>query len=587
LFRRRLASMDALPQLTVLGLFSGAITASIILLFRYLIETPLTMLLPDGDPEGFESLSTAMHFILPVSGGLVAAILLYLMGVNDRKVGVAYVMERLANHQGYITLKSAAVQFVTGILSLVSGQSAGREGPAVHLGSACGSLLGQFMRLPNNSIRTLVACGTAAAISASFNTPIAGVIFAMEVVMMEFTIASFSPVIIASVTAAIITQTVYGNTPAFVVPQLSLDSLSDIPLILLLACVIAVASAFFVNTLQFFMRFKQHSILLRVSVAGLLTGMAAVIFPEIMGIGYDTVNQTILGEIAIGSLLVIAFVKLLITSMAVGLGMPSGLIGPLLFIGAGIGGAFGLVGQYFWPDTTTSPGFFAMLGMGAMMGCALQAPLAALLALLELTLNPHILLPGILVIVVSSLIASEIMNQKSVFLTILREQGLNYQTDPVIQALRRVSVGAIMERSIKRANKLITYTEAQDLLKSEPRWIIVESDRTPLSALPAADLVRFLGDAQNQPEPKTETADNTTEIDKKPDKSIDLMAIPAQRKDLQSLYFQATLQEALDRFDDSGAELLYVERVSAPTIKTILGVLSRQDIENYYQYKRR
>jgi len=130
-------------------------------------------------------------------------------------------MERLSRHQGHLPIRNAIVQFFGGILALISGQSGGREDPAIHLGAASSSLLGQAFSLPNNSIRTLVACGTAAAIAGSFNTPIAGVIFAMEVVMMEFTIGSFIPVIIAAVASTLLAHYVIGNEPAFTVAPLA------------------------------------------------------------------------------------------------------------------------------------------------------------------------------------------------------------------------------------------------------------------------------------------------------------------------------------------------------------------------------
>ncbi len=567
--RRPLSGTDALVQISALGLLVGVVTGLVILLFRQAIEQPLLHFLPDGTAEGFESLPLEYRFALPLAGSLILGVFLYFMNIAIRKVGVSYVIDRLNNHQGYISFKSLVVQFFTGVVSILSGQSAGREGPAVHLGSACGSLLGQYMRLPNNSIRTLVACGAAAAISASFNTPVAGVIFAMEVVMMEFTITSFTPIIVASVSAAIICQTVYGNEPAFNVHQLSLESLAEIPFILVTGVVIGTASALFVQLIKRYARYADKSIILRLAIAGLITGVVAMLYPEIMGVGYDTVNRVILGELGLQLLLGIAAAKLFVTAISVGLGMPSGLIGPTLFIGATLGGACGIATHAIWPEASSSPGLYVLLGMAAMMGACLQAPLSALLALLELTYNPHMLLPALLAIVVASLISSELFGQKPLFISILQAQGLNLRNDPISNALRRVSVGAVMERSLKRCNKFLSLEEALSLLKSEPKWLVVEVDGTPASLLPAADLARYV-----------------VELDKEDtSQSIDLLAIPAQRRQVQSLHFQATLREALDRFEETGAEALYVERTSAPTIKTILGVLTQEDINNYYHYK--
>ncbi|MGO1233586.1 MAG: chloride channel protein, partial [Marinobacter sp.] len=171
-FRRKLSGVDALPQLAVLGLLSGLVTGGVILLFRLAIEWPLEYFLPGAGYESFEELDLLTRGLLPLTGALGLGLLLHRLAIHDRKVGVVHIMERLNYHQGYISFKSAVVQFIAGVTTVATGQSAGREGPAVHLGAAFSSLLGQWMRLPNNSIRTLVACGCAAAISASFNTPI-------------------------------------------------------------------------------------------------------------------------------------------------------------------------------------------------------------------------------------------------------------------------------------------------------------------------------------------------------------------------------------------------------------------------------
>jgi CIC family chloride channel protein len=575
-FRRRLSGVDALPQLAVLGLLSGLITGGVIPLFRLAIEWPLEYFLPGTGSESFESLSLITRALLPLAGAVGLGIMLHRLATHDRKVGIVHVMERLNYHQGYISLRSAVVQFVCGVTTVVTGQSAGREGPAVHLGAAFSSLMGQWMRLPNNSIRTLVACGCAAAISASFNTPISGVLFAMEVVMMEYTIAAFTPIILAAVSAAIVLQAVYGSEPAFSVPALTMNSLLEIPWILVIAVIIGIAAALFIQLVDTMGRFHHHPVMLRVAGAGLLMVPFAVFVPETMGIGYDTVNATINGQLGFWLLLTAALAKLLITALTIGLGMPSGVIGPTLFTGATLGGALGLVGAHIAPDTASSVGFYAMLGMGAMMGAVLQAPLAALMAVMELTRNPNIILPAMLIITTASLVTSEAFGKKSLFLTILKSQGLSYQSSPVIQALRRVSVGAIMDRNILRTERHLTPDEARKVLKAEPKWLIVEGSNGPTALLPAVDLARFLED----------TDALVREGDTEPPESIDLMDIPANRRDVAPVQYQATLEEALQAFDASNAEALYVQRQVAPMIQRIYGVVLKSDIENYYQYRR-
>lgn len=580
-FPRRLSGVDSLPQLAILGLLSGLVTGGVILAFRHAIEWPLGYFLP-GDSseafasEAFESLDILTRGILPLAGAVGLGLFLHRLATHDRKVGVVHVMERLNYHQGYITAKGAFIQFIVGVTTVVTGQSAGREGPAVHLGAAFSSLMGQWMRLPNNSIRTLVACGCAAAISASFNTPISGVIFAMEVVMMEYTIAGFTPIILASVSAAFVTQSVYGTEPAFSVPALTMNSLLEIPWILLIAVIIGISAAIFIHLVDSMGRFSHRPILLRVIIAGVLMVPVAVLVPQTMGIGYDTVNETINGELGFWLLLSVGVAKLVITALTVGLGMPSSIIGPTLFMGATLGGALGLIGAEIMPAHTSSVGFYAMLGMGAMMGAVLQAPLAALMALMELTRNPNIILPGMLIITTSTLITSEAFGKKSLFLTVLKSQGLSYQNSPVIQALRRVSVAAIMDKSILRIERHLTVEEARKALKAEPKWLVVEGSSGPTSLLPAVDLARYLEDSEEM------KLDEETE----PSESIDLMDIPANRRDIAPVQYQATLEEALHEFETTSAEALYVQRLVAPMIQRVYGVVLKSDIESYYQYRR-
>ncbi|MBS3805189.1 MAG: chloride channel protein [Oleiphilaceae bacterium] len=612
-FRRRLSDVDALPQLALLGLLSGLVTAIVIMLFRLAIEVPLEYFLPGSGSESFEDLDLLTRGLLPFLGAVGLGLLFHRLRAPNRKVGVVHVMERLNYHQGYLSLRGAIVQFIVGVATIVTGQSAGREGPAVHLGASVSSLMGQWMKLPNNSIRTLVACGCAAAISASFNTPIAGVIFAMEVVMMEYTIAGFTPIILAAVSSAVVTQAIYGTAPAFSVPSLTMNSFMEIPWIIAVSVVIGIAAAAMIRLMTFSARFYQQPVLLRLSLAGALMVPFALLIPEVMGIGYDTVNQTISNELPFWLLLGAALAKLVITAVTIGLGMPNGVIGPTLFIGATLGGAMGLIGAAVVPEMASSSGFYAMLGMGAMMGAVLQAPLAALMALLELTRNTNIILPGMLIIVSSSLIASEVFGQKSIFLTMLKNQGMSYQNSPIIQALRRVSVGAIMDRSILRSQRTVTPEQARNMLKSEPKWLIIEGRKGPTALMPAVDLVRYL---ETPPEEralaeKTEDTENKDKVkktrkirkaektektdaekknkdekeEKTEDPSIDLMQIPANRKDIAPVQYQATLEEALQAFEKSQAQALYVQRPAAPMIQRIYGVVLKSDIESYYRYK--
>jgi CIC family chloride channel protein len=212
--RQQLASGDAL-MLAIIGLFSGLLAGAVILAFRQLVEGVQALFLADATGENYESLASHWRLLLPLGGGLLIGIVFQYFSVEERRVGIVHVLERLGYHQAWLPLRNAVLQFFGAATSIISGHSVGREGPGVHLGAATGSLLGQWLSLPNNSLRTLVACGAAASIAASFNTPLAGVVFAMEVILLEYSISGFVPVILASVSATWVTRLVYGAAPAF------------------------------------------------------------------------------------------------------------------------------------------------------------------------------------------------------------------------------------------------------------------------------------------------------------------------------------------------------------------------------------
>lgn len=562
-FRSRLATVEAVPQLALVAVITGIVTGAVIIAFRTGIELTLASLLPGGDPEDFEALSRQIRFALPLAGGLLLGLMLQPLPPFRRRVGVVHVMERLSRHQGHLPLANAAVQFLGGMFALITGQSGGREGPAVHLGAAASSRLGTAFQLPNNSMRTLVGCGTAAAIGASFNTPIAGVIFAMEVVMMEYTIVSFVPVILAAVTATLLTYTVYGPDPAFVVPPLSLHSLSEVPYLVFAGILLGGLAAMFNRLVQSFARLSTWPMWCRGLIAGGITAAGAMVVPQVLGIGYDTVNAAMLGDVAITVLALLVIVKLVTTAASVGLGLPVGLIGPSLVIGAAFGGVLGDVGRAFQPDAASSIGFYVMLGMSAMMAAVLQAPLAALMAVLELTANPNIIVPAMLVIVLATLTASQLFGQRSVFLATLDTLGLQYPPSPVSLHLQRAGVTSLMHRDFVRVAEVLAPADARAALDSKPRWLVVESDDgTPRCVLMASDLEAFLDQHQK-------------------DEPINLMSLPGLRKDVATIDTQATLQQALDRLHETGVEALCVTRTSAPMIRPIVGVLTRNEIDRY------
>ena len=244
--RIKLSSADALPQLTAIGMLIGLLAGGLLILFREIVTGSTSFWLPGGD-EHFETLSDLLRFIVPIIGSLIILCLFACTPVKRRTVGILQVVESLQFHKGKMSCTGMLLQFFGAAIALVSGFSVGREGPAIHVGAATGSLLGQQLRLPQNTLNILAACGASAAISASFNTPMAGVIFAMEVVVRQYTLNSFIPVIAAAVMAAVLSQIMYGPDPAFMVPVIPMASLTELGIAAAAACLIGFLAAGFIR----------------------------------------------------------------------------------------------------------------------------------------------------------------------------------------------------------------------------------------------------------------------------------------------------------------------------------------------------
>ncbi len=566
--REVLAGKRALFVLSLLGLLTGILVGVVISLFRFSMELPQTALLPGGNPENYEALSWEVRLCLASGGGLLMGLLFHFASPQPLRVGVLHVLERLSYNEAHLPFKNMLMQFIGGVLAVFSGQSVGREGPSVHIGAANASLLGQLLRLPNTSIRTLVGCGAAAAIAASFNTPLAGVIFAMEVILMEYTIAGFTPIILSAVSATVVCRLVFGNEPILTLQQVSLSSFWELPAIVLMGIVIGGLAALFIRITRLITFYGQRlTIVLRMTLAGILVGLIAIICPEVMGVGADSFDLIALGELGLTALLLILLAKILATSISVGLSIPGGLIGPTVFIGAIAGGIAGqLLSAQF--DNFSEIGLYTLLGMGAMMSATLQAPLAALLALLELSGNQNIIFPAMLAVVSANLCAQELFKCQSIFMSQFKEIGLDYRNDPISQHLRRIAVDTVINNAYVVSEPVIKRAAAIAYLTSKPDWLLIRRSDDVNLLMPAADLARYLENTMQQDEQE----------------EIELLEIPAKRRQLGTVNLGSTLQYAQQLINETDAEALYVIRRIGQSADRIYGIITPEEIEKHYRF---
>lgn len=577
--RLALSHAEALIPMSLLGIITGLCAGAVIVALRLLIEAP-QRLAPLLEAQLDAPQTLALRLAALPAAALAIWLLFRLLRRDSRHTGVAHVLEHLTRFQARLPLPNLIGQFGGTVLALLGGFSVGREGPGVHLGAGTGSQLGIRLDLPHNSVRTLMACGAAAAIAASFNTPLAGVVFSMEVLIIDYSIAGFTPVMLAAVSGTVLTRLVFGASPAFAVPTLGLASLTDLFAVLLVGVLCGVLAGLFIRLLERFVRLgADWPPWRRLLLAALLSMPCAWLLPEAMGLGYDTLGATLDGRLELQLLFAIAVVKIFATTAAVGLGVPGGLIGPSLVIGAAAAGALALLLNVLLPGQVhSSPALLAMVGMGAMMGAVLQAPLAALIALLEMTYNPDIILPGLLGIVTANLVTREGWHREGVFARMLRARGLEYRYSPMAQWLQREGAAAAADPSFAMIPRRCERTLLDRTLVHKPRWLLIHEHEQPLALLPAARLTRHV-------EATTDTGD-AGGVDGDPSSAgpaatFDAGDFEEEWLSLARCDANATLYAATSQIDAEQLGAVYVQ--TARGLDGILGVITRDALQKYYR----
>jgi H+/Cl- antiporter ClcA len=467
------------------------------------------------------------------------------------------------SHYGVLPLRNALVQFIGGAFALASGQSGGREGPGVHLGGAVNSLIGQRLGLPNNSLRVLIACGTAGGIAAAFNTPLAGVIFAMEVIVVEYTVAGFIPVILAAVSASAVSRYLAGGAAVFAMPPVHLNTLWEIPYIVLLGICCGVAIALFIYISKLSARLSNWHVTVRFALAGTLTGAMATQVPEILGIGYDTLELALAGQLGLLLLLTIAAGKLVATAFSAGVGLPIGVIGPSLLIGACLGGALGQAGSLVLPGLASQPELYIVIGMAAAMGAVLSAPLAAILAVIELTQTVSVVMPALLAVVAANLANTGVFRQRSAHQTVLRQLQRVVPDDPLNQLLHRTNVTSNMEVSVVKVAVQLERSATLPLINATPTWCVVTRDGEDLYLIRGKELAEWL---HNNP-----TADEAADLTEASIRRWSIAAVPEQ----------ATLRQAMDTLRTLTAEAVCVYGRDAGGRRVLQGIVTRESIEQF------
>ncbi|MBR7888612.1 chloride channel protein [Marinomonas sp. A79] len=453
---------------TVCGLFSGLLMA----VFYAVVYLPARYLL-GTDFDAFEMLPVEWRVGLLVGACFVLALVFTLLPKPLHKVGVPFVVERLNHHNGNLPVWNAVVQFFTAAIGLVGGLSIGKEGPAVHLGATLGSVLAQKAKLPRYGVETLLACGVAGAISAVFQTPLAGVLFVFEVIFLEYQQRYVLPVLLSSVTATLVSHNIIGPLDI-----ISIDAVSSLVLSLdlFVACsalvvFILVLSVVFLQAQKQLWRFSGLSVWWRFALVALASCVAAVYLPESLGSGFLPLSHLLSGDLIVYSLFLLIVVKTVLTAFTIGMGIPGGMIGPTFIIGGLAGVQVGLVFGEGMTDVT----LFALLGMAAMMATCFQAPLTALIAIIEMTHSSATIVPALFVIVLSCLLIRVFFHQESVFVERLHFMGMMTNMSPFQRFLKHHTIKPVAESVLV----LPTFTpieRVKDLASNMIDYVVYEKD---------------------------------------------------------------------------------------------------------------
>jgi CIC family chloride channel protein len=404
--------------------------------------------------------------LVPAVGGLAVGAFLHFLIGEERHHGVAGIMQAVALAGGRLRWRRAPAKAAAAALAIGTGASVGPEDPSVQIGANLGSMLGQKLRLSDDRVRTLVAAGAAAGIAAAFNAPIAGLFFALEVILGDFAGGAFAAVVVAAVASSVLTRAVMGEQPAFHVPAYALKSAWELPLYLGLGLLAGPVAALYVRAIHGAGGAFKASRLprwTRPAVAGLAVGLVALAVPQVLGVGYDAIERILDGhEAAVGALVVLLAAKLAMTSVCVGAGVPGGVFAPSLVLGAALGAAFASAVRLAVPSSTVDVPAFAMVGMAAVLAGSVHAPLTATLLLFELTGDYRIILPLLFAVAVSLLVSKRLQSD-SVYTLALAKAGIRLERGRDVEVLEGITVGEVMQSDVASLAESETLAAAADV----------------------------------------------------------------------------------------------------------------------------
>ena len=505
--------------------------------------------------------------LLPAFGGLLVGLITTYFVSEARGHGVPEVIKAVALHGGFIRGRVAIAKTLTSAVTIGTGGSAGREGPIIQIGAAIGSRVGRFLGLPARRLRTLVGCGAAAGIAATFNAPIAGALFAVEVILGEFGAVQFGPIVISSVLATVVARGLRGNQPVFAPPACTFASAWELIPYILLGLLCGLASWAYIHLNQsaghFFQRRPRIPVWIRPALGGLLVGLLALALPHILGDGHWLANDAFAGRFSVHLLLLLALAKMVATSLTLGSGGSGGVFSPALAIGALLGAWLGALAAPWLGPHFGGLAAYSLVGMAGLVAGSMLAPLTAILMAFEITSNYDIILPVMLASILSTVLVARLTGHLSIYTLHLARSGVpvfsgrspDLLLSRHVRAFLRPAPETILPDSPARAlmDRMLASETAQ--------FYVVDADGLLLGTIPLGDARRVL---------------------LSPPQLLDILrAEDVMRRDIPHVLADDTLSAALARF--AAIRLHEIPVVQSGDSPRLLGTLAYPDVLSAYQ----
>jgi CIC family chloride channel protein len=548
----------------ILSVAVGLVAGLGAVVFRWLIGS-FQSLFFEGGSQVLSALGDYYVVLIPVAGGLLVGPLIYFFAREAKGHGVPEVMEAVTLKGGQIRPRVSIVKALASSLCIGSGGSAGREGPIVQIGSSFGSAIGQWFKLPSETVRMLVACGAAGGISATFNAPIAGVFFALEVILGRVVTRRFAYVVISAVVADFLAQLFLGDKRAFDIPAFGIISPWEFSFYTVLGILAALAAVAFIYVLyrceDLFdsLRIPEY---LKPALGGLAIGAIGLYSHDLFGVGYGGITKALSGELTLGLLLSLCALKLAATSLTLGSGGSGGIFAPSLFIGAMLGTAVGSVLGGFFPALTAPAGAYGLVGMAAVFAGAARAPFSAILIIFEMTGDYGIILPLMTAVVISTVVSRALKHETIYTLKLLR-RGVDVEQEELGDVMRTITVKEAMTHnfptvpSTMKVDQLLT----QFRKTGHHGFPVVDEKGLLAGIVTQTDVERHLGTSRDQNQLKVEDIATKSPFVAYPDQTLDRVL--------------AATEEEYGR----------IPVVSRDDMRQLVGVLRRHDIIRAYRKK--